>query len=58
MNTLGSNNALWVTTSSVVYCNGTTDYIEIYGQTDGTSPSVDFGGNYETYFCGAMIRSA
>jgi hypothetical protein len=58
MNTLGSNNALWVTTSSVVYCNGTTDYIEIYGQTDGTAPSVDFGGNYETYFCGAMIRSA
>ena len=46
--------------NSVVYCNGTTDYIEIYAIIVGTSPSVygDANGRLYTYFNGALIRGA
>jgi hypothetical protein len=54
----GTSNALFSQTSSLVYCNGTTDYVEMYGQSDGTSPTVDYGGVGETYFCGVLVRGA
>jgi hypothetical protein len=45
------------TVSSIVYCNGTTDYIEIYAyQNSGSSQSTDYGSVYK--FNGAMVRSA
>ena len=44
------------TVSSIVYCNGTTDYIEIYGRFSN-SQSVS-GTQAETWFNGAMIRGA
>ena len=45
--------------SSVVYFNGSTDYIEIYGFGVGTSPSFIGGaGSVNCSFTGAMVRSA
>jgi hypothetical protein len=43
--------------SSIVYCNGSTDYIEIYGYMAATTPSFS-GGISATWFNGAMVRSA
>jgi hypothetical protein len=54
----GANTALWNQVSTVVYLNGSTDYVELYGQTDGTGTAVDFGGTYETYLSGALVRAA
>ena len=48
--------------STLVYCNGTTDYIELYVYLAGSSLSVDYGIStgvgYNTYFSAALIRSA
>ena len=43
--------------SCLVYCNGSTDYLEIYGKQNGTTQgtSTDPTG---TYFQAAMVRSA
>ena len=43
-------------TCSIVYCDGSTDYIELYGYMAATTPI--FGGGGGTWFNGAMIRSA
>lgn len=45
--------------SSLVYLNGSTDYIEIYGTVTGASPTFygDASATY-TWFQGAMVRSA
>jgi hypothetical protein len=46
------------TVNAIVYCNGSTDYVEIYGyQSSGGSGSIAAAINY-TYFQAAMIRSA
>jgi hypothetical protein len=46
------------TVNAIVYCNGSTDYVEIYGQqTSGGSGSLAAAINY-TYFQAAMIRGA
>ena len=41
--------------SSIIYFNGTTDYVELYTNT-GASPIS--GGSAYTYFSGSMVRSA
>lgn len=44
--------------SSVVYLNGSTDYVEIYAlQTNGSSQTTN-ANSYDTYFNGCLIRSA
>ena len=44
--------------SSIVYCNGSTDYIELYAyQNSGGSVNTTAGGQ-TTYFNGALIRGA
>jgi len=43
------------TVSSIIYFNGTTDYVEIYTYLAGTSPVVQTSN---TIFSGAMVRSA
>ena len=45
--------------SNIVYCNGSTDYIEMYISVAGTSPKV-IGGRPTTgtYFSGCLIRGA
>ena len=45
-----------VTVSSIVYCNGSTDYIEIYGNTSVTGTTNT--GTSNNYFTAAMIRGA
>jgi len=48
-----------VVVSSLVYCNGTTDYIEIYWyQSSGGTITCQAGGGPGTWFNGAMVRSA
>lgn len=44
------------TVSSVVPCNGSTDYIEIYGAFTSSQPTN--AGFFFSYFNGAMVRSA
>jgi hypothetical protein len=46
-------------TSSIVYFNGTTDYVELYAyNTNTTSASATGASEFETFFNGAMVRSA
>jgi hypothetical protein len=51
----GTNGVAMV--SSIVYFNGTTDYVEIYGLVTGTTPSTA-GSSSLLYFNGAMVRAA
>ena len=44
--------------SSVVYCNGTTDYIEIYGRADGSTRVAYGGGTAITWFNATLVRGA
>ena len=47
-----------VAVSSIVYCNGSTDYVEIYwSQSSGVTVNTATGIS-QTYFNGAMVRSA
>ena len=43
--------------SSLVYCNGSTDYVEIYVIPGGT-PVILGGASYSTYFNGILVRAA
>ena len=43
--------------SSVIYLNGSTDYLEIYGNSVGASPQFLASSTY-TYFSGFLARSA
>ena len=46
-----------ITVSALIYMNGSTDYIEMYGYIAGSTPA--FGaGTANTYFQAAMVRSA
>ena len=44
--------------STIVYFNGTTDYVELYGFITATSPSFNTSGTYTTWLNGAMVRAA
>lgn len=46
--------------SAVIYCNGTTDYVECYGRTDGSTLYVygAAGAAPYTYFQGILMRAA
>jgi hypothetical protein len=43
--------------TGLVYCNGSTDYIEMYVLIVGTSPILE-AGSTNTFFNGSMVRSA
>lgn len=43
--------------SSIVYMNGSTDYLELYAFIAGTTPGI-FAGSPYTYFNGSLVRSA
>jgi hypothetical protein len=51
----GSNTS--ATGSCLIYMNGTTDYIELFAQLQGTTPSI-FGRSDLTYFQAALVRGA
>ena len=43
--------------TSLIYLNGTTDYVELYAFINGTTPAIQNGSTL-TYFQGSLIRSA
>ena len=47
-----------INVSSIVYCNGSTDYIELYGYINAASPQFLSNGTLGTWFNGSLIRSA
>lgn len=45
--------------STLVYMNGTTDYIDLYGAyTNGSTAAIGGGRNYDTYMNGCLLRGA
>jgi hypothetical protein len=44
--------------NAVVYCNGSTDYLELYGFSGATSGNTFGGGSSISYFTGSLIRAA
>ena len=44
--------------SSVIYMNGSTDYLEMYGYGSGSTGTLFNSGISNTYFNGCMIRTA
>jgi hypothetical protein len=53
--------ALNIAVSDIVYCNGTSDFIEIYTNhnSTGTPSSRDISNSsHQTYFTGCLIRAA
>jgi len=51
------SNAYTISGSNLIYCNGSTDYIEVYGFLTATGANFT-GGNLYTWFTGVMVRSA
>jgi hypothetical protein len=47
-----------VSTSSLVYCNGTTDYLEAFAFIVGSGTLTVVGNSVLTQFSGAMVRGA
>jgi hypothetical protein len=47
-----------VNVSSVVYCNGSSDYIEIYGYIVASSAGIEGSSVANTFFSAAMVRAA
>jgi hypothetical protein len=47
-----------VSGSALVYCNGTTDYLEAYVYCNGTSPELSFSVGVSAYFQASMVRAA
>ena len=57
----GGDSVTWYgtqTISDVIYLNGSTDYLEVYGFIAGGSGPQFLGGIGNTTFSGAMVRSA
>ncbi len=53
----GTNSAgVTVQASSLIYMNGTTDYVELWGYSNGTSPTVNSLAAV-TYFTGTLVAS-
>lgn len=53
----GTANEFGSSGSALVYCNGSTDYIEVYAYISGTSPSV-YGDVAISTFSASMVRAA
>lgn len=48
----------WSTVSSVLYFNGSTDYVELYGYLSGPATLTTQASQNATHFSGAMVRAA
>ncbi len=44
--------------SSIIYLNGTTDYVELYGLVSATSPTFAGSATQDDYFNGCLVRVA
>ena len=54
-----TNAGLQMTLSTLVYLNGTTDYIELWGYVSGTTPSYQYFNSLNTcWFSAALVRAA
>lgn len=54
-----TNAGLQMTLSTLVYLNGTTDYIELWGYIAGTSPAYQYFSSLNTcWFSAALVRAA
>jgi len=53
----GSMGLFHPSVSNIVYCNGSTDYLEIYGYINATSGQV-IGESSATFFSGVLVRTA
>jgi hypothetical protein len=51
-------NALRATVNDIVYLNGSTDYVELYGYHESSGSFNVVTGETQTYFSGCLIRSA
>lgn len=51
----GTFGNIYVSCSDLIYLNGSTDYVELYGTVTGTSP---FFGGPDTFMCGFLARAA
>jgi len=59
LNTAAISSAQMVGINTVVFLNGTTDYLELWGVVAGISPSFNyFSANVTSTFSAALIRSA
>jgi hypothetical protein len=47
-----------VQVSSLIYMNGTTDYLELYGYSNASAPNFDYGPPIACFFSASMARSA
>jgi len=56
--TRSTNNSLTSNVSEIVYMNGTTDYVELYGYINSKTAFDGGGTGRVTYFSGAMVRGA
>jgi hypothetical protein len=45
-------------TAALIYCNGSTDYIEVYAYSNGNGTTTVTAGASITQFSGCMVRSA
>jgi hypothetical protein len=54
---LAANSGHCVNTSVLIYLNGSTDYIELYGYCAGTSPNINNLQNL-SFFQAALVRAA
>jgi hypothetical protein len=54
----GVGNALIQTISTLVYLNGSTDYMEIYANLTATSPTLGASNANTNYFSGSLVRAA
>jgi len=54
----GVLNFFTTSVTTVMYLNGTTDYVEIYGTAGSTAATVNTGNSIYNYFEGCLIRSA
>jgi hypothetical protein len=52
-----SNGAGNQTGSAIIYCNGTTDYIEVYGQSNAATSRSVYQDGTSSWFSGVWIRS-
>ena len=50
-------NVYGISGSCLIYCNGSTDYLEVYVYVTGTTPTLT-GNSLSTWFNGCLVRAA
>ena len=50
--------ATFANATAIIYCNGTTDYLELYGYLAATTSPSFVAGSTSTYFQAALVRAA